>query len=554
MKRYVLTRVLVLCSLMIPLAGARAQNTGLVASDDPAYKDIEWLSEHGILDQLILGQRPYSRREIARILRVARKRMDGASRGLTSRLSNDARDVIEPVLQRLENRFGDVMDSGDGGISFVPLDMGVLSYMSTDTRRRRLAPLLSSGIEMTIDPLADRRLGLPVAAGRTAALELAHRIEFDDWLAIQARERVNSYKMNDTTPAARSGEILLASARARWRNVALTVGRQQLTWSQAKGNGLFLASDAPALDAVSLASDAPFRLPGFLHFVGRTQGTLFLADLGASAYRSHSRLLGYKVSVQPNPAVELGGAFFDHFGGAGSPWYFNTNALIDFLPMLDIFRKHNYTDSSRQMDVESSKQIGADARVRLDPLGGLLVSGEMLLSDFDVHRLQSIFTWSGASSISITIPSIVTPSVSAQLVAKHMGPLTYTHTQLVNGFTTRGRLLGDELGPDAKSFGGKLSVMLDNSRLDIEGRSAIYSNATYESHYADSARVIFVTRKLSHTVDELRDIAIGSFTVQGTEGLSLTLRAGAERIRNADWIAGARRNDYVAQVEFRIVR
>ncbi len=556
MKRYVIGRVLglVLCSLALPLAAARAQNTGTVSSDDPLYVDLEWLSEHGILDQLILGQRPYSRREIARILRVARARMDGKSSGLTSRLSNDARDVIEPVLQRLENRFSDVTDCGrDGDVALVPLDLGVLSYTRNDARRRGFPAPHSSATEATIDPLADRRLGIPVPQGQMAALELAHRIEFDDWFAIQVRERLNSFKLNDTTPATRSGELLLASARTRWRNVALTVGRQQLTWGQVKGSGLFLASDAPALDAVSVASDAPFRLPGFLRPLGGTQGTIFLADLGASMNHSHSRLLGYKVSVQPNPAVELGGTFFNHFGGAGSTWRFNTNSLIDFLPFIDVFRRHNYVDSSRTVDVESDKVLGVDGRFRLDPLGGLLVSGELLIDDFDRYRLMSMLTTTGSSALSITIPSIGTPDVSAQLTAKHMGTITYTHAILQNGITTRGRLLGDELGPDAKSFGAKLIFMLENSRLDLEGRTAIYSNATYLTYYSDSAHVNFVTQKLSRTVDELRDIAIASVTVQGTEGMSLTVRAGTERIRNANFLAGARRTDYVAQAEFRIV-
>src|SRR5258708_29079422 len=169
MKRYVIGRVLglVVCSLALPLAAARAQNTGTVSSDDPLYVDLEWLSEHGILDQLILGQRPYSRREIARILRVARARMDGKSSGLTSRLSNDARDVIEPVLQRLENRFSDVTDGGgDRDVALVPLDVGVLSYTRHDATRRGCPAPPSSETDATTVPLAHRRLGIPVPQGQ----------------------------------------------------------------------------------------------------------------------------------------------------------------------------------------------------------------------------------------------------------------------------------------------------------------------------------------------------------------------------------------------------
>lgn len=61
-----------LAALMVsPVPRAGAQGTALVPTSDFVYADIDRLSELGVLDSVIIGQRPCSRREIARIARVA---------------------------------------------------------------------------------------------------------------------------------------------------------------------------------------------------------------------------------------------------------------------------------------------------------------------------------------------------------------------------------------------------------------------------------------------------------------------------------------------------
>ena len=63
-----------LCLLLVP--SLHAQGTGLVLPGDLIYTDIERLAELGVLDSTILGQRPYSRRAIARIARIVRARLE----------------------------------------------------------------------------------------------------------------------------------------------------------------------------------------------------------------------------------------------------------------------------------------------------------------------------------------------------------------------------------------------------------------------------------------------------------------------------------------------
>ena len=549
---FVRLRLLACCAAFLLLAPAlRAQGTSLVPASDLAYADIDRLAELGVLDSVIIGQRPYSRREIGRIARVARERLDGR-RGARASFTDDVTAYASDLLRRLD-RFTDAADDDRFTDPVIRLlDGASLTASSTDADRRGFPAIHTKPTEATIDPLAARRLGTPAVRGQVVALELSHRVEPTGWLAIQARERVETRRPDDTTLSRTKAELLLASARARYRNAALTVGRQQFAWSQSANDGLFLASDAPALDQISLASDHPFVLPSLLRLLGPTQATIIIADLGASAVRSHSKLLAYKVSVQPTSSLELGGTFMNHFGGSGGQPSSFSNRIFDFLPFIDIFRKHNYTDTTKSFDVDSDKLLGTDARLRLPVLGGVTLAGELLIDDFDVHRIPKLLTGYGSQTIGMIFPQIGSPALSMKLSAKHMGILTYTHNQLTDGITTRGRLLGEELGPDAKSYSAQLRWEPTlGARIEVEGRSAIYSNAAYTSFYTDAAQTRFVVQKVSHTADELRDLLIASLILQSNDGIAVTMRAGAERTRNADFLGG-RRRDYVAQIALRI--
>jgi hypothetical protein len=259
-------------------------------------------------------------------------------------------------------------------------------------------------------------------------------------------------------------------------------------------------------------------------------------------------LLAYKVSVQPTSGSELGATFMNHFGGKGGRSSSTTDRLIDFLPFIDIFRRHNYVDSTSALDVDSDKLLGLDGRLRLGGLRGVLFTGEMLIDDFDVHRIPKLFTGYGSQTLSITLPRFISPLLSLRLTAVHMGILTYSHSSLTNGISTRGRLLGNELGPDSKAFGAQLTwEPTAAARVSIEGRRAIHSNAEYTAFYADPANTQYVVQKVSSTEDEFRDRVGTTLLLQSEAGPALVLRFIGERARNY-LFQGGERKYYAAEI------
>jgi hypothetical protein len=541
---------LFLAALLIAVPASRlgAQGTAPVPASDLAYRDVDRLAELGVLDSVILAQRPYSRREMARVARLARARLDQPDDR-----SSERADEVNALVARLLTRFArDDASAAFNGPRIDLMDGAQLAVVSTDAVRRGFSGTYSDRLEATIDPLAaPRRIGLPEPHGQSAALELAQRVEATSWLAFYARERVEALLSGQTSGDRTRGALLRAGMRLRAGNVAVNVGRDQLAWASSSDDGLFLAADAPALDQISLAGDQPFILPGFLRALGPTQATLLLADLGPSAVRSHSMLLAYKVSVQPRPTLELGASFMNHFGGRGAPAASFGNRVIDFLPFVDIFRSHNYTDSTRTLDVESDKLLGVSGRWRIDRLAGLTLATELLIDDFDVHRIPTLFGWDGSQTFAATLPSVARSPLAVQLSATHMGVRTYTHGQLSNGITTRGQLLGDELGPDAKAFGAVLTWHASGAmRFGVDARTALYSKSEY--HVVQEGDR-FTNHRVGEVTNELRDRLLASLEFQRPDGMALVARAGAERIRNADF-TDARRHSFVLDVALRFAR
>jgi hypothetical protein len=541
--------------LLVATARMQAQGTATVPPGDLVYTDLDRLNELGLLDSVIVAQRPYSRRDIGRILRATRERSNRLGDNDSNRRYTDLElSIADGILRRLETRFSREIDTLASAAPVVtPFDDVLLDVAYTDAERRGWYSPNTNRTEATIGSLLPRRLSAPLLPGTTLAFELGQRVEPTRWLAFQARERFGYLWAKTDSLSRGNAEVLLGTMRARYRNVALDIGRNEFSWAQTADGGLFLAEDAPALDQLSLSSDLPFALPGFLRPLGMAKAIIVLADLGPSRVRSNSKLLGYKVSIAPNQNFEFGASFLNHFGGEGAPTTSISNRLIDFLPFIDIFRRHNYSDSTRTLDVESDKLMGVDGLIRVGGRFGVLLTGELLIDDFDVHRMAQIFTGNGSQVFGLAVPRFISPLVSLKLTATHMGIGTYTHAQLTNGITTRGRLLGDELGPDAKAFGARLTWQpISAFQIGLDGRSAIYSNATYTTFYADSTQTNFIVRKVARTADELRDRLGTFFIVQSDAGPAVTFRFVTERSRNYQF-QGFRRTDSAAEMAFHLL-
>src|SRR4029079_12783869 len=92
------------------------------------------LNELGLLDSLIVAQRPYSRRDIGRILRATRERSNRLGEISTNRRYTDLElSSGDGTLRRLETRFSREIDTVASAVPVVaPFDDVLLDVAYTD--------------------------------------------------------------------------------------------------------------------------------------------------------------------------------------------------------------------------------------------------------------------------------------------------------------------------------------------------------------------------------------------------------------------------------------
>lgn len=533
--------VVLLLLAMLAARAVAAQGSVTVRADDPMYLDADRLIDAGLVDIVIVGQRPYSRMGLAMIARQAQRRMTEMGTR-HEQVSIQDRNAEARLLRGLAREL-----STAGGVNApepIPdvrmewLHSLRVEALVTDAPTRAVPPNGLGSSEADLNTFTDYHQGLRFVSGGNVAVESEHSIEFPFGLTVQARPRLWIHdERRDGVGVAHGATLELPSASARLvkGNVALTVGREYTVWPQAEGAAQFFSENAPALDMIRVASNTPFALPSLLRWFGPIAGTIQIADLGASVNNSHSRLVAYKLSATPVSGLELGARYENHFGGSGSRPASATDRIIDLVPFLDVFRRH--VDST---DVESDKLLGLDARLRLRNAGNVTLFGEFSLEDFDLHRLRSIFTEDAAYSTGMIIPSLVVPSLSARLLYHTLGLRFYQHHLLTDGIASHRLLLGDDLGRDANGYAALLRWQ-GAGNLSVSGDMAYEErrNDEYLGSYTSPGRLGLVFTRVSTQPREQRTRGVGGVRwVSGDGHVLIEARGGAERTTNFNFRIG----------------
>src|SRR6185437_961437 len=191
---------------------AQAQASPMVGPDARVYRDIDRLAAAGLIDTLIVGSRPYSQREVLRLLGEARRNI--------GRLGADSAWAADVIL-------ADSMRWAPH-----PLRLVDEARLEADVMRSapRPAPSDANGsIVATIDPLAANRLGRPIDLdGTSAVLETTHSATLGRHLALEASPQVF-----DGSNGQARGILRTANADLSFGNFSVEIGRMYGSFGQA---------------------------------------------------------------------------------------------------------------------------------------------------------------------------------------------------------------------------------------------------------------------------------------------------------------------------------
>jgi len=513
--------------------GAAAQVRPFVPPDSPIYGDIDRLSAAGLIDTIVMGTRPYTEREIVRLLSEAKRNLDRRAGG-----TEWAARAIAAGLRRYDR-------STLGAVETVSLDLTFL-----DSPYRAIPADGNGSIDATINPLASYQAGRLPVNGTTSTLETTADLSLGRHVAISVQPRM-AFGMPRSTASDATLRVQSGNVVGVFGNLVIDVGRSYLAFSQSYPSGLLLSGNAPPLDMIRISTERPAPLPWLFRLLGPMYGTLFVADLGTS-YQAHphAKLAGYHVSMLPHPNLELGAEVIDETGGEGAPPGTFGDRVIDLFPVFDLPLFEMLYRGYGNLRF-SNKLVGMDARIRVPSAAGMEIYAEAAIDDADIRRLRSTLLEDGGIIGGVAWSCLIE---CGRLVARfeyhQTGIRYYTHTDFSSGVQQQGNLLGDPLGP--RGLAGYATLDAEAGRFGRVKASVgheVRSGNLYRSAASDSTLSDFHFEQIVHRPGEQRTRLGAEWRTGRVDSRwSATIGFGVERVTNADFVGGRHRLNSMARV------
>ncbi|MEP6494712.1 MAG: capsule assembly Wzi family protein [bacterium] len=519
-----------LCSvgLVVLSRSVFAQATPLVPPDARVYRDIDRLAAAGLIDTLIAGTRPFSEREIVRLLGEAKRNLERNPRARAwaeSAIAADVARYTRPVIRPYDDL------RVEGGVLGSP-------YRHIDSDR-------NGTIDASINPLAGYRGGRPIADGGTAAIESSHSLLLGSHLSAAVNPRATILWPRNDDGGESELRLQTGALQALFGNVSLEAGRDYMVFGQSPDGGLLLSNNAPPLDMVRMGNDAPFVLPWLLRFAGPIRTSVFVSDLGPNRQiHPHARLAGYHISFLPHPQFEIGVEVVDGMGGRGGQAASFGDRVADAVPLIDaFFRTHS--------DFEfSNKMAGGDFHWRVPSWRGFELYFEGAIDDFDYRRLKSVFLEDGGYIVGTSLTCLAECGRFGVRAEYHQtGIRYYTHGDYP--MEKDGVLLGDPLGP--RGLGAYLTLdgeLGAGEYWSLTSAFEVRSGNEYGSEITGAKTTGFHFVQTLHRPGEKRARTVLTWIPERRAGrgrISPTLSVGVERVTNADFNLGMDRTNWLAR-------
>ncbi|HEX7878353.1 MAG TPA: capsule assembly Wzi family protein [Candidatus Eisenbacteria bacterium] len=411
--------------------------SGTVPADDDIYRDLERLDALGLIPASVLGQRPLSRAEIARILRQA---------------SNNPRAAREPVrrlLIRLRKEY-----PWQEGVE--PRGVDEVRYGAAWLEDEPVRFLRDNGVgqlDALNQPLTSDHNGRYYRSnGGTGWLLTRHTLPFrTNLVAVLAPEflvRFGNYDQGnvpnadstDTRESDVQGDFTFRSIYGRLGigPAIVQVGRDPLAWGPSPSGSLLLSTNARPLDMAYLTTDSPFRLPWFFRGLGPSRWFIGMAALGQDRVLPGSALALLRASFRVHRNIELGFSESLVMLGDDSPTDDFWQYLWEFFPAGRLGTDSDLADH----------RFGFDSRWHIWP-GHLSLYGEILVEDVRANHYQDVT----ARRLGVYLPAI---GPGGQWEARgeflRLPAILYRHGRWTTGYALNGHLLGNEIGPDSRGL------------------------------------------------------------------------------------------------------
>ncbi len=530
-------RCTVICLFLFGAGTALAQSSPNIPIDDPVYRDIDRLVSFGLAPDVIYGQRPWSRTEIARLVSGAAMKFKDLESPMTPS-DNDLswRIGASELLKRLQERFHEELD--EEKVFFIhPLSyvQGEYSYVDADARAIPVNGI-GGAIDGMISPLTAYREGRHYPDGHQMAVETEHSARLTRFFSLYVRPRFQA-EIHDNQDVSFNPFIQQLYGKFTVPHFELEAGRDSLEWGQGEFGGILLSNNARPLDMIKASNPSPSFLPWYFRYMGPIRYTVFVANMGPEREFPRSFLTGFKVSIKPAHFLEMGLSHIMNIGGEGAP-------TVSFFDGVQEFFMHRAGNT--QVQNLANHLFGLDFRCLMPFLRNSQVYLDVAFEDarkwtYMLHHLANY-------QAGYYLPRLSQDgAISLRLEYKHGSPYYAQSGTFTSGLTLNGNLLGDALGRDGDGFYAKIF-------WDRSGRLQWRSEFHVELREADA---------IAESADHLSLIKVTDLPTESRIGLSagakyrvrpdteIDIEIGYDRVHQFNFTAGDQRNSIASRVGIR---
>lgn len=479
--------------LVYPVGSTWAGASVTVSAEDPVYGQLDRLASFGLIKTMMVGQRPYVRSEIARLIAEALEnypklvehyRTDPnislkiSSRWLTAKV------WIDRTLESLKNNYRLELIERGALPGEVPTIYGrPMEYIQADYRYLDETPtqILGEngvgGLAARRQPLVELEEGRHYQPGSNWAFETLHWGRFTQYLALQFQPRFQAQLANQPFVDETEFYVHRLNAHATFGKLDIEIGRDLLLWGPSSWGGLAFSRAQRPLDFVKISSTSPFEYPFIFRHLGQNEMSLVIANLGPEQSFEDPWLVAYKISNRRNEYFELGISQAMLIGGEDAPSGGFGRSVVDFF---DVSENDNRV--SRAWLIELNGQI-PQAR-------GLQIYSQISFGDF-TSNLGTLFKTNTSYLVGLNMPRLdFAGRFALRLEYRRLNPRYLRSALYLTGFTENQRALGDPLGPESQGFSGWLSYDFNSkNKLDFAFEYRQYGQNFYQRQGTNVLRV-----------------------------------------------------------------
>ncbi len=526
------------------------------APDDPVNHAIDIIVASGLANDVIMGQRPFSRLEVARILKGAREKLDERRERLTGagrdeplgwkKFSRKLKEIryLDKLVAYYEKQYARELAGMQGGVEFEALHELKLTQLYNGSKVRQI-PVNNGegsidGIVTSFDQYDD---GLNYTDGSNTFIETESNLYLTRYLAVSAQPRFEFQSQVDGDMQA-FAHIHRLYLKTGISNFEFEIGRDNLLWGQGEWGGLMASSNPRPLDMIKLSNPYPLRIP----YVGHMKWTFFVANLGPDRVSiDYPYFYGLKWSWRFSRWFEFGLSHTIMMGGDGA------TGVKWWEPIAELMPFHKWGGSNvGQADVANNAWGFLDWRLTIPPLRGSILYYDGYIEDSIVRafRLPDNLLNQMAFIVGWYSPRLSrTGELGLRLEYHHTPPLAYRHGTWLSGYTLNRRVIGDAIGPDADAA---YLTLYWRPRPTLQARVDLafedYDSSTYytQTNAQGGGDKILKLRAGPH---ERRYRAVGAINWFGNSRYGIKFTAGYERIQNWAFNVGKSVNNAMVGAE-----